>query len=93
MWLEVRGAAALISVTLLLGLANAACPKFSEWSDATVDAGGPLVCAKIYSNDNCSGLPTLLGVGAAIPDLEHTLNILVGVEAAAWRTTGLSADY
>ncbi|KAH7703440.1 hypothetical protein AAVH_29388 [Aphelenchoides avenae] len=38
--------------------------------------GGPLVCAKLYGNANCSGFPLLLGVNSSIPDLRHTLELM-----------------
>ncbi|KAH7723822.1 hypothetical protein AAVH_08616 [Aphelenchoides avenae] len=60
----------------VLCYSQGSCPKFDEWRTATTSVNGPLVCAKLYNNENCTGFPILFGVNISVGDLSHTLTVM-----------------
>lgn len=67
-------AAAVFVILLRATAASAGCPPIEEWRNATLSAGGPVVCAKLYATENCTGFSYPFGVSSSIPDLRHAFS-------------------
>ncbi|KAI1712101.1 hypothetical protein Ddc_12597 [Ditylenchus destructor] len=45
------------------------CPDSREWRNVRISPGGPLVCARLYGDEKCSGFPLPFGINSSTPDL------------------------
>lgn len=62
---------------IVSGGAASQCPAISDWRNTPISAGGPLVCAKIYEDRNCSRRPLQVGLNESLPDLQRPFSIMV----------------
>jgi hypothetical protein len=55
-------------VAVFVVYASGRCPKFGEWSNGTVTRGGPLICAKLFRENDCLGYPLVISVNSTTFD-------------------------
>lgn len=84
-------AASLLLLTTIIASVTSLCPTISDWRNSSVGPGGPLVCAKLYGNTDCTGFPVLFGVNASVSDFPHAYPLLVG-SFAIDEAEGLGAE-